>query len=70
MGFFFGSDELRQALIDEFEVLKSQSYIWGSPEWLELRARIRELDGIKGRSARKQRTTFTRLRTTGLHWQF
>jgi cardiolipin synthase C len=70
MGFFFTGDELRQALIDEFDALKEQSYLWGSPEWLELRAQVRELGGIKGRSARKQHTTFTRLRTTGLHWQF
>ena len=70
MGFFFGSDELRQELIDEFEALKAQSYLWGSPEWLELRAQVRELDGIKGSSARKQHTTFTRLRRTGLHWLF
>ncbi len=70
MGFFFAGDELRHALIDEFEGLKAQSYRWGSPEWLQMRAAVRELSGLKGRSARKQRSTFTRLRTTGLHWQF
>ena len=70
MGFFFASDALREELISEFENLKAQSYLWGSPEWLQLRARVRELGGIKGSSARKQRTTFTRLRTSGLHWQF
>jgi len=70
MGFFFASDELLQALIDEFEELKSQSYRWGSPEWLELRAAVRDMPGTKGRSARKQRSTFKLLRNTGLHWQF
>ena len=70
MGFFFASDALREELISEFENLKAQSYLWGSPEWLQLRAQVRELGGIKGSSARKQRTTFTRLRTSGLHWQF
>lgn len=70
MGFFFGSDELRAELIAEFDQLKAQSYRWGSPEWLEMRAKVRALGDLKGRSARKQRTTFTRLRTTGLHWQF
>ena len=70
MGFFFAGDELRQALIDEFELLKRQSYRWGSPEWLEMRARVRELPGLKGRSAKKQRSTFNNLRRTGLHWQF
>ena len=70
MGFFFGGEELRQALVREFEMLKSQSYLWGSPEWLEMRANVRALGGIKGHTSTKQRTTFTRLRTTGLHWQF
>ncbi len=70
MGFFFGGEALRQELIREFEELKAQSYRWGSPEWLELRAAVRDLGGVKGRSTKKQRSTFTRLRTTGLHWQF
>ena len=70
MGFFFASDELLQALIDEFDELKSQSYRWGSPEWLELRAAVRDMPGIKGRSARKQRGIFKLLHNTGLHWQF
>ena len=70
MGFFFASDELLQALIDEFDELKSQSYRWGSPQWLELRAAVRDMPGIKGRSAREQRSTFKLLRNTGLHWQF
>lgn len=70
MGFFFTGEELRQELIDEFELLKRQSYRWGSPEWLELRARVRELPGIKGRSARRQHSTFSRLYRSGLHWQF
>ena len=70
MGFFFAGDELRQQLIDEFELLKSQSYLWGTPEWLQMRGDVMEMPGLKGRSAKKQRSTFTRLRSTGLHWQF
>ncbi|MEP4146268.1 MAG: phospholipase D-like domain-containing protein [Halioglobus sp.] len=70
MGFFFAGEELRQSLEQEFEMLKSQSYLWGSPEWLELRANVRALGGVKGHTSSKQRTTFTRLRTSGLHWQF
>lgn len=70
MGFFFSGDELRQSLIDEFEALKAQSYLWGSPQWLQLRAQVRNMGGIKGSTARKQHMTFSRLRTTGLHWQF
>ncbi|MEP5567714.1 MAG: phospholipase D-like domain-containing protein [Halioglobus sp.] len=70
MGFFFAGEELLQVLLQEFEMLKSQSYLWGSPEWLEMRANVRALGGLKGHTSTKQRTTFTRLRTTGLHWQF
>jgi len=70
MGFFFEGEELRQALVDEFEMLKSNSYLWGSPEWLELRSAVRELGGVKGHTSKKQRTVYKQLRATGLHWQF
>lgn len=70
MGFFFLGDALREQLIEEFEHLKAQSYLWGSPEWLAMRQQVRDKGGVKGRWAKKQRTTFTRLRTSGLHWQF
>lgn len=70
MGFFFLGDTLREELIHEFENLKEQSYLWGSKEWLEMRQQVRDLGGMRGSWAKKQRTTFTRLRTSGLHWQF
>lgn len=70
MGFFFTSDELRAQLNNEFDQLKAQSYLWGSPEWLAMRQAVRELGDMRARWAKKQRTTFTRLRTSGLHWQF
>ncbi|MEP1470135.1 MAG: phospholipase D-like domain-containing protein [Halieaceae bacterium] len=70
MGFFFSGEELRQSLVDEFEMLKSNSYLWGSPEWLKLRAAVRELGGVKGHTSYKQRSVYTSLRATGLHWQF
>jgi phosphatidylserine/phosphatidylglycerophosphate/cardiolipin synthase-like enzyme len=70
MGFFFASDGLMRELLEEFESLKSQSYLWGSPEWLEMRSAVRDLGDSRSRWAKKQRTTFTRLRTTGLHWLF
>jgi cardiolipin synthase C len=70
MGFFFLGDALREELIREFEDLKAQSYLWGSEEWLEMRQQVRDLGDLRGRWAKKQRTTFTRLRTSGLHWQF
>lgn len=70
MGFFFLGDALREELILEFENLKQQSYLWGSPEWLDMRQQVRDLGGMRGGWAKKQHTTFTRLRTSGLHWQF
>ncbi len=70
MGFFVLGDELRDDLNREFETLKAQSYLWGSPEWLALRAAVRDSGGQKGSWASRQRATFTRLRETNLHWQF
>ena len=69
LGFFFRSEPLEQELFEIFEDLKSQSYLWGSPQWLAMRKKVRGIEGFKGRWAKKQRTTFTRLRITGLKWQ-
>ena len=70
MGYFFASEELAEDLTTEFELLKSQSYLWGSPEWLQMRQRVRETKGPKGNWTKKQRSTFQRLYSSGLHWQF
>ncbi|MBE9538888.1 MAG: phospholipase [Proteobacteria bacterium] len=70
MGFFVQSAELVADLNAEFELLKSQSYLWGSPEWLELRRRVMETGETKGKWTAAQRTTFKRLYYSGLHWQF
>ncbi len=70
MGFFFRSPGLLQDVIDDFELLKSESYLWGSPEWLEMRRRLMESDGQKGWSVRNQRETFNSLRKTGLEYLF
>jgi putative cardiolipin synthase len=70
MGFFFQSEALTRDLVQEFEQLKAKSYLWGSPEWLEMRAKIIEAGGSKGKNLKKQRKTFKALRGTGLHWQF
>ncbi len=70
MGFFFQSEELSADLVREFEALKAQSYLWGSPQWLEMRARLMEEGGSKGKATKKQRKTFKNLRSSGLHWQF
>lgn len=71
MGYFFTSEELINDLIDEFETLKSQSYLWGSPEWLEMRAAVREDGGFfKSLWTRGQHSIFWKLTRTGMHWLF
>lgn len=70
MGFFFASSGLREELIADFELLKSESYRWGSPEWLEMRRRIMEGKGLKASAVRNQRKTFRVLRKTGLEYFF
>ena len=70
MGFFFAGENLHRELLREFDALKAQSYLWGSPQWLEMRQQVRDLGGTRGRWAKRQRKTFTRLRSSGLHWQF
>ncbi len=70
MGFFFQSEELMQDLVQEFEALKAKSYLWGSPEWLQMRSRLMASGDAKGKRLKKQRSTFNTLRKTGLQWQF
>jgi phosphatidylserine/phosphatidylglycerophosphate/cardiolipin synthase-like enzyme len=70
MGFFFFSAGLREDLIADFELLKSESYRWGSPQWLEMRRRIKEERGVKASAVRHQRRIFRVLRKTGLEYQF
>ena len=70
MGFFFASGGLREELIADFELLKSRSYLWGSPEWLEMRRRIMEGVGIEATAVRSQRKVFKALRKTGLEYLF
>lgn len=70
MGFFFRGDALIEELIEDFEALKAQSYVWGSPEWLEMRRRIMDKGGAKGALVRNQRAVFKTLRATGLEYQF
>jgi phosphatidylserine/phosphatidylglycerophosphate/cardiolipin synthase-like enzyme len=70
MGFFFASPGLREALIADFELLKSESYLWGSSEWLEMRRRIMDSGGVKASLVRNQRKVFETLRRTGLEYLF
>jgi len=70
MGFFFRSEGLRSALIEDFEQLRDRSYRWGSPEWLQMRHRLMEQSGMKAFTTRQQRGLYRLLKVTGLYWLF
>ncbi|WP_455374830.1 phospholipase D-like domain-containing protein [Kaarinaea lacus] len=69
-GFYFKDDDLYQDLVKIFDDLKSKSYRWGTPEWLEMRKKVMEQKGMKASSTRKQRGIFKTLRSTGMEWLF
>ena len=70
MGYFFNNSiEIQEQLNEIFLSLKEQSYLWGTEEWLQMRNKMMDVSGIKGSSAREQRTTFTRIMQTGIMWQ-
>ena len=68
MGFFFVGEGVHQELVDVFEYLKSTSYRWGTPEWLEMRRKVMESDSSKAGPARKQRGIFKTIRGLGLEY--
>ena len=70
MGYFFKSPGLQAAVVADFELLKSESYLWGSPQWLEMRRQIMQGKGLKASSVRNQRKVFRVLRKTGLEYLF
>lgn len=70
MGFFFSNKELADELHTDFNRLVEMSYRWGSPEWLEMRNKLRQQKGFKAWGARNQRGIYRFLRGTGLHWLF
>jgi putative cardiolipin synthase len=70
MGFFFESQTLADQMNADFELLKSRSYRWGSPEWLQMRQELFKTRGIKANTARSQRSIYWLLRETGLDRQF
>lgn len=69
VGYFIHGNETLTALNTEFELLKSQSYLWGSDEWLALRKKIREQGGAKGFTTKTQRSLYKVLEKTGLKIQ-
>jgi phosphatidylserine/phosphatidylglycerophosphate/cardiolipin synthase-like enzyme len=69
VGYFIHGQEALKALNDEFDTLKAQSYLWGSPEWLALREEVRKSGGIKGFTTKSQREIYKTLKSTGLKIQ-
>ena len=70
MGFFFLNEKLASELKEDFDALVATSYRWGSPEWLEMRAQLREAGGSRGKATKNQRRNYKLLRSTGLKWWF
>jgi len=70
MGYFFKGQALANQLNREFEELKASSYLWGTPEWFEMRRQVMNLRGVKGWSSRKQRGLYKSLKNLGLEWLF
>ena len=66
MGFYYKSDGVRDQLLDVFELLKSVSLRWGTPEWLEMRKKTMESDSKKASPARKQRGIFKTIENLNL----
>ena len=70
MGFFFNDPELLAEIVENTDYLISLSYRWGSPEWLEMRDRMREWSGMKAWTVRHQRGIYKSIKNTGLMWLF
>jgi len=70
MGFFFRSEELANDITKNTDYLISLSYRWGSPEWLEMRQRLRDMSGTKASTVRNQRGIYKSIKNTGLIWLF
>jgi putative cardiolipin synthase len=68
MGFFFVGDGVENDLVTVFNELKATSYLWGTPEWLEMREKLMSSDSGKAGPARKQRIIFKTVRTLGLEY--
>ena len=69
MGYFLRGVEVKSQLLEVFEALKQDSYLWGSPEWLEMRDQLRRSGTSKGGWVHRQRKTYNGLRNSWLKWQ-
>jgi putative cardiolipin synthase len=68
MGFFFLDPGLAADVHAAFDQLILNSYLWGSPEWLQLRQEVMDKGGMKGRSTAAQRTWYKLFKNTGIIW--
>ncbi len=68
LGFFYRSDAVHEDLVAIFERLKSTSYRWGTPKWLEMRKQLRQGNSEKSGPARKQRFWFNATRALGIEY--
>jgi putative cardiolipin synthase len=68
MGFLYRSPELKQDLVGNFELLRSTSYRWGTPEWLEMRKRLIQASTKKSRPARRQRRIYKTVKALKLEY--
>lgn len=68
MGFFFLDEDLAADVHESFDALIEKSYLWGSPEWFQLRKEVMDLKGMKGRSTRSQRKFYNLFKKTGFIW--
>lgn len=68
MGFFFHDPELAADVHASFDELVSSSYLWGSPQWLQLREAVMDKGGMKGRSTKRQRGWYKFFKNTGIIW--
>ncbi|WP_239670629.1 hypothetical protein [Vibrio variabilis] len=70
VGFFLSGKESIADLNQQFELLKEDSLLWGSEEWISMRNKLREAGGTKGRTSESQREIYNLLESTGLKYQF
>jgi len=70
MGFFVQNPQIIQDLNEVFEWLKSTSYRWGSPEWLQMRKELMAGDTKKASPARKQRGIYKTMKGLGIIYLF
>lgn len=70
VGFFLSGEEIIADLNQQFELIKQDSLLWGSEEWISMRNKLREAGGTKGRTSESQREIYNLLESTGLKYQF